>query len=192
MKRQLPRKIFRLVLLLPVLLLVDDFQLASAQQNAKTQQKAKTKRKAKAAQWPRAESIDPSGRPKGQLNDQPARIYVFRDGRGWNIVTTYRKRKPLVNFSGTITVENGTIKAAVPYGKESKQDVVKIAASKRQLTFKHRTGGLADAFYFVVSADVTRIRFDLKPAGNDPRQRVFIGKGKVQPKRLPFVLKLER
>jgi hypothetical protein len=142
--------------------------------------------------WPAAEKIDPRGRPQGQIHDKASRFYVFRTGNQWHVVTTSTRGKSKPPFAGEITVDQATIKAAVPVGLEAR-DAVKLNAEHQTLTFQFRTGTKADGFYFVVSPEVERIRFDLKPPGETkPRRRIFIGPEKANPSRFPFVLEVPK
>ena len=47
----------------------------------------------KSTAWPEPQSIDPRGRPDGQIAGKPARYYVFRVGDKWHLITTSRSRK---------------------------------------------------------------------------------------------------
>jgi len=50
--------------------------------------------------------------------------------------------------------------------------------------------GAPDGFYFVVSREVTQIKFDFDPRGvKQPWNRIFIGREQVHPSRCPFVLR---
>lgn len=152
--------------------------------------KAKAKPKPASDAWPEPEAINPRGRPEGQIHAEAARFYVFRVKDQWHVITT-SKSKGTLHFRGTISVDRGEIKAAVPIGKE-KRDFIQLAPSHKQITFDLRTASAADGFYFVVTNEVRQIKFDLDPPGaKRPRNQVFIGQQKVNPSRCPFVLRVD-
>ncbi len=164
-------------------------ETASAPGAPAPKKKAKPKPEASSDAWPEPEAIDPHGRPEGQIHAQAARFYVFRVKDQWHVITTSLSPS-LLKFKGTISVDRGAIKAAVPIGKE-KPDDLQLSPSRKEITFTLRTAKKADGFYFVVSPEVRQIKFDLDPPGTKrPRSQIFVGQGQVNPRRSPFVLRV--
>ncbi len=137
--------------------------------------------------WPASESIDPRGRPEGQIHNQSSRFYVFCVKDQWHVSITTKRGKSKPYFDGEIVVDQGKIKAVVSVGLE-KSDTVQLVPDHTAIKFHFRSGRKADGFYFTVNPEVKRIKFDLKPPTDKPRRHIYIGKQKTNPRHCPFVL----
>ena len=165
--------------LLLAVVVVGGLNYAAAQQ--KTDSKS-------AADKPAIETVDPFGRPDGEINDQPARYYLWHDADGWHLRTTARRNR---NFTGVIRVKDAKIASCVSIGlrndrQKTTTDAWQVNNDRNELQFKFVTGKLSDGFDLAVKGDDGQIEFDLKIDNQSNPKEIFIGRDRKHPSKSPF------
>lgn len=110
--------------------------------------------------------------------------YLWHDGKGWHLSVTH--------IGHAKAVFTGTIKASRPISyvkvRDERNDVVKLSADKRTLTFRFVNYAYLDGLDFRVDC-AKWVGFSLQADGHrlTPR-RVFLGAKGVHPTSNPFVI----
>jgi hypothetical protein len=129
-----------------------------------------------------AERIDPTGEPV--YENYPASFRVWRDEAGWHLRARGDDRiKP--NFEVTVTAEGGKIEKYRRVGE------TKDRSGSAKITLKTKESVAEVGLDFHPSAETRQLRFDLlhsDSGGGKGEELVFIGKGKVSPIQVPFML----
>jgi len=142
----------------------------------------------------RPKRLNPVGRPDGSIIDQPARWYLWFDEREdrWCLRSTTSGK--LVQFSGTITVSDGKVDSVVGVGfanlkgRKEKNNSWSLSADRRTVTVNWKTASSSDGINFKVSGERATLKFDLKIAGADKPESIFVGAAKGHPGANPFEL----
>lgn len=119
--------------------------------------------------------VEAEGRPprSDQRLDRP-RFFLWHDADGWHLHT--RTAGKSREFSGTIKVAGGKIyELRNVGGLERKKDVGHINSTGNEVKFRFRTAEHGDGIDFKVSADVTRLEFELNVGGYGHPNAVEIG-----------------
>lgn len=148
-------------------------------------QTPKSKAKAKAA---KAEPIDAWYRPDESIVKNRARYYVWYDSSGWHVRCCAVRNRV---FNGTVTIENGRIKACLPVGLKEKtqKDSWTLSKDRLKVAFTFETSTKSDGVDLVVEGDEGKIKFDLAISPDKQTgAQVFIGRNQQHPPSNPFTL----
>jgi hypothetical protein len=135
--------------------------------------------------------LDPFGRPEGQINDQPARYYVWFENKSWKLRTTAKVGR---NFTGTIRLKDAKVKSCLSVGlkkdnqKKTDIDRWQVNEARNELRFQFKTSTLADGFDLEVDGDDGQIEFELMIDNQKNPKAVFVGRGLQHPDTNPFSL----
>ena len=147
--------------------------------------------KEKPAEGEADKPLNPYGHLAGMLTDQPARFYVwYEDQEGWHLRSAATKRG-LIKFEGTVRVINGEFRRCRPIGLDSKgkyADQWSLDKERRELKFLMHTAQVFDGFDFNVAPKTAELEFELKVAGKEQPNRIFIGGKGQHPPKVRFTL----
>src|SRR5262245_5444078 len=135
--------------------------------------------------------LDPFGRPEGQINDQPARYYVWFENKSWKLRTTAKVGR---KFTGTIRLKDAKVKSCLSVGlkndnqKKTSTDAWQVNAARNELKFQFLTSKLADGFDLEVDGDEGQIEFELTIDNQKNPNWIFVGRGLQHPDKNPFSL----
>jgi hypothetical protein len=131
------------------------------------------------------------GRPPGADEKlKRPRYFLWHDAEGWHLHS--RTGGKGHEFAGTVRVAGGKIYELRGIGGlEKKKDFGAINSAGNAVQFKFRTSAPGDGLDFKVSADVTRLDFDLKLDGYGHAQQIGIGAKGERPESATFTIELK-
>jgi hypothetical protein len=146
-----------------------------------------------AADEPKLEAVDPSGKPNGYRPGLTTRYAIWFEGDTWHFRTTTAKDTKV--FSGSMEIIGGKMVDLKPVsadkGKKNNKknlDYANWTPDGTQLSFSFTTGTLQDGFDMKVSDKATAIKFALKIEGKEMADHIFIGAKNGHPKGATFYL----
>jgi hypothetical protein len=183
----------------PTLLLCLSLALLNVITNAEDPKTArKAEDDASSASFESVLNLDVTGRPNMTVADG-TKVYIWHDGDGWHFRTNAanKRKKNLVNFTGTIQVDAGRVTKLDLIGglegKGKKKDSGWISPEKKTIKFDFTTAGKGeDGFDFQVTGLTKAIRFDVRVGGYDHPNLVVLGGAKQPAPGGRFVLQVPK
>ena len=140
---------------------------------------------------PKAEEVDPFGRPKLFIQGKRKMYGIWYEDGIWRLRTT-SGRGVRVEFLGTVEVDSGRVTpdfTALDRSKKRRDaDLVRVSKNRRKMDFRFITVGLTDGIDFKVDKRTKMVGFKLRTDDDDDPKFILIGAKGEHPAKNVFYL----